>query len=148
MSTLSQKQFGKYLILDIFPANMGILPVLFKEISIQKHPRNKYLQLLGKFPSHDFHLIVGKFTEDTGDTGTGACPPPPIVTVGCSTHSEKFLNYMKFMVNQEKMEQLSQGAIVQNLERLVSNQQVSELVLADKFLFCPYISRKFPKGGG
>jgi hypothetical protein len=23
---------------------------------------------MGKFPSHDFHLIVGKFTEDTGDT--------------------------------------------------------------------------------
>ncbi len=22
-----------------------------------------------KFPSHDFHLTVGKFTEDTGDTG-------------------------------------------------------------------------------
>jgi hypothetical protein len=27
--TLSQKQFGKYLSLEIFPASMGILPVLF-----------------------------------------------------------------------------------------------------------------------
>ncbi len=43
MSTLSQKQFGKYLSLEIFPASMGTLPVLFTEISIQKHPRNKYL---------------------------------------------------------------------------------------------------------
>jgi hypothetical protein len=24
---------------------------------------------MGKFPSHDFHLIVGKITEDTWDTG-------------------------------------------------------------------------------
>ncbi len=23
---------------------------------------------MGKFPSHDFHLIVGKFPWDTGDT--------------------------------------------------------------------------------
>jgi hypothetical protein len=28
---------------------------------------------MGKFPSHDFHLIVGKFTQETGDT---AAPPP------------------------------------------------------------------------
>ncbi len=49
---------------------MGILPVPFEEISIQKHPRNKYLSLLGKFPSNDLLLIVGKVTEDTGDTGS------------------------------------------------------------------------------
>jgi hypothetical protein len=28
-ATLSQKQFGKYLSAEIFPASMGILPVLF-----------------------------------------------------------------------------------------------------------------------
>ncbi len=28
-----------------------------------------------KFPSHDFHRIVGKFTEDT--RYTDACPPHP-----------------------------------------------------------------------
>ncbi len=34
---------------------------------------------MGKFPSHDFHLIVGNFTEDTEDTGAwgGAGAPPP-----------------------------------------------------------------------
>jgi ArsR family metal-binding transcriptional regulator len=29
---------------------------------------------MGKFSSHDFHLIVGKFTQDTRDTA----PPPQI----------------------------------------------------------------------
>jgi hypothetical protein len=29
--TLSQKQFGKYYSAEIFPASMGILPVLFLE---------------------------------------------------------------------------------------------------------------------
>jgi hypothetical protein len=33
--TLSQKQFGKYLSLEIFPARMGIVPVLFEKISVQ-----------------------------------------------------------------------------------------------------------------
>ncbi len=47
----------------------------------------------GKFPSHDFHLIVGDFAEDTGDTG--ACPSPT-VTAGSSAPWEKFLNYIKF----------------------------------------------------
>jgi hypothetical protein len=60
--TLSQKQFGKYFSAEIFPASIGKEPVLFKKISIQQHPRKKYLQVMGKFPSHDFHLIVGKFT--------------------------------------------------------------------------------------
>ncbi len=32
-----------------------------------------------KFPSHDFHLIVGKFTEDTGDTGASPPPPPQLL---------------------------------------------------------------------
>jgi hypothetical protein len=41
--TLSQKQFGKYFGAEIFPASMGIIPVLFKKISIQQHPRKKYL---------------------------------------------------------------------------------------------------------
>ncbi len=38
-----------------------------------------------KFPSHDFHLIEGKFTQDTGDTA--ASPPPSTVTAGCSARS-------------------------------------------------------------
>ncbi len=42
-TTLSQKQFGKYLSAKIFPASMGIVPVLFEKISIQQHPRKKYL---------------------------------------------------------------------------------------------------------
>jgi hypothetical protein len=42
-STLSQKQFGKYFSAEIFPVSMGIVPVLFKKISIQQHPRKKYL---------------------------------------------------------------------------------------------------------
>jgi hypothetical protein len=29
VATLSQKQFGKYISLEIFPASMGIVPVLF-----------------------------------------------------------------------------------------------------------------------
>ncbi len=41
--TLSQKQFGKYFSAEIFPASMGIVLVLFKKISIQQHPRKKYL---------------------------------------------------------------------------------------------------------
>ncbi len=41
--TLSQKQLGKYLSLEIFPASMGRVPVLFQKISIKQHPRNKYL---------------------------------------------------------------------------------------------------------
>ncbi len=40
---LSQKLFGKYFNAEIFPASMGIVPVLFKKISIQQHPREKYL---------------------------------------------------------------------------------------------------------
>jgi hypothetical protein len=42
-TTLSQKQFGKYFSAEIFPASMGTVPVLFKKISIQQHPRKKYL---------------------------------------------------------------------------------------------------------
>jgi hypothetical protein len=42
-SALSQKQFGKYLGLEVFPASMGIVPVLLEKICIQQHPRNKYL---------------------------------------------------------------------------------------------------------
>jgi hypothetical protein len=40
---LSQKQFWKYFSAEIFPASMAIVPVLFKKISIQQHPRKKYL---------------------------------------------------------------------------------------------------------
>jgi hypothetical protein len=43
VATLSQKQFGKYFSAEIFPASMGIVLVLFKKISIQQHPRKKYL---------------------------------------------------------------------------------------------------------
>jgi hypothetical protein len=43
LHTLSQKQFGKYFSAEIFPASMGIVPVLFKKIFIQQHPRKKYL---------------------------------------------------------------------------------------------------------
>jgi hypothetical protein len=43
LHTLSQKQFGKYFSAEIFLASMGIVPVLFKKIYIQQHPRKKYL---------------------------------------------------------------------------------------------------------
>jgi hypothetical protein len=53
---------------------------------------------MGKFPSHDFHLTVGKFTQDTGYT---VASPPLLQDVGHL--AEKFLNYMKFIPNWEKM---------------------------------------------
>jgi hypothetical protein len=60
---------------------------------------------MGKFPSHDFHLIVGKFTQDTGDT---AAPPP-----STAAHlAEKFLNYMKFILYWEKIADFPYVAIV------------------------------------
>jgi hypothetical protein len=40
--TLSQKQFGKYLSLEIFPARMGIESVLFEKISCSGHQEPEY----------------------------------------------------------------------------------------------------------
>jgi hypothetical protein len=37
---------------------------------------------LGKYPSHNIHLIVGKITEDSRDTGAS---PPPELSTGCSS---------------------------------------------------------------
>jgi hypothetical protein len=31
---------------------------------------------MGKFPSYDFHLIVGKFTQDPRDTAPPPLQPP------------------------------------------------------------------------
>jgi hypothetical protein len=59
---------------------------------------------MGKFPFHDFHLIVGKFIQDTGDT---AAPPPPAAHL-----EEKFLNNIKFILNLEKIVLIIYGAIV------------------------------------
>jgi hypothetical protein len=65
---------------------------------------------MGKFPSHNFHLIVGKFTQDTGDSA--ASPPPSTVTADAAHVVEKFLNYMKFIGNWEKMVHIAFGALV------------------------------------
>jgi hypothetical protein len=43
LCTLSEMQFGKYISLEIFPASLGIVQLRFWKISIQQHPRNKYL---------------------------------------------------------------------------------------------------------
>ncbi len=55
---------------------------------------------MGKFPSHDFHRIIGKFTEDTGDTD--ACPPPPTVTAGCSAPSGKISELFEIYMREKK----------------------------------------------
>jgi hypothetical protein len=68
---------------------------------------------MGKSPSHDFHLTVGKFTEDTGDTG--ACPPPlppPQLLQDTAHLAEKFLNNMKFLWKREKICKFIYSAIV------------------------------------
>jgi hypothetical protein len=58
---------------------------------------------MGTFPSLDFHLIVGKFTQDTGDT---AAPP------SAAAHLvEKVLNYMKLILNWEKIFSITYDAI-------------------------------------
>jgi hypothetical protein len=75
---------------------MGIVPVVFKKISVQQYPRKKYLWFMGKFPSHDSHQIVGKFTEDTGDTAQ--------LLMDAAHLAEKFLNYMKFVFKFKKLE--------------------------------------------
>jgi hypothetical protein len=59
---------------------------------------------MGKLPFHDFHLIVGKFTQDTRDT---AAHPSTAAHL-----AEKFLNYMKFILNWEKIVHFTYGAIV------------------------------------
>jgi hypothetical protein len=46
---------------------------------------------MGKFPSHDFHLIVGKFTQDTGDT---AAPPPLQAPSGEISELFEIYNYL------------------------------------------------------
>ncbi len=59
---------------------------------------------MGKFHSHDFHLIVGKLTQDTGDTATPTPPPAHL--------AEKFLNYMKSIIDWEKITSIAYEAIV------------------------------------
>ncbi len=77
-----------------FPSQHGILPVLFQKISIQQYPRKKYLWLIGKFPSHDFHLIVGKFTQDNWDTA-----PPPHCSAPSREISELYKIYSQLGKN-------------------------------------------------
>jgi hypothetical protein len=107
---------------------------------------------MGKFPSHDFHLIVGKFTQDTGDTA-----PPPSTAAHLA---EVFLNYMKFILYWEKIVQSPYVATVYWLKKLPSDQKVGRLNPADiVFVFSLGFSeisegrtvksfRKFPKGEG
>jgi hypothetical protein len=65
---------------------------------------------MGKFPSHDFHLIVGKFTQDTRET---AAAPPPLQLLQDAAHlAKKFLNYMKFIGNWENLFHIAYWAIV------------------------------------
>ncbi len=105
---------------------------------------------MGKFTSHDFHLIVGKFTQDTGDTG----PRTAAHLV------EKFLNYMKFTLYWEKIVYFPQGVIVQWLKQLPSDQGVGRSNPADIIFIVSLVFseisegrsvksfRKFPKREG
>ncbi len=43
---------------------------------------------MGKFLSPDFHLIVGKFTENTGDTGAG---PHTVEQIHKKTEAENLM---------------------------------------------------------
>ncbi len=77
---------------------------------------------MGKFPSHDFRRIVGKFTEDTGDTD--ACPPTP-VTAGCCPPSGKISELFEIYIQMGKIcAILTYGAIEQSLEQLPPNQEI------------------------
>ncbi len=64
---------------------------------------------MGKFPYHDSHRIVGKFTEETVDTDA---PPPPELLQDAAHLAEKFLNYSKFISGWEYFWQFIYGAIV------------------------------------
>jgi hypothetical protein len=59
---------------------------------------------MGKFPSHDFHLIVGKFSQDTRDT---AAPP-----LHCSSPSGKMSELYEIYSNLGKSGLIANGAIV------------------------------------
>jgi hypothetical protein len=113
---------------------------------------------MGKFPSHDFHRIVGKFTEDTGDTD--ACPHPPTVTAGCSTPSGKISNYLKFICRWEKILKFYLCCDSVEFREAPLNQEVGGTNPVENFVisFLDFSEisegrwvkcfRKFPKGGG
>ncbi len=106
---------------------MEILPVLFQKISIQQYPRKKYLQLMGKFPSYDFHLIVGKFTQDTRDT---AAPP-----LHCSAPSGEISELYEIYIVLGKKQQISH--MQRQCSGLNSYRQIRRL--ANRFLTIQFL---------
>jgi hypothetical protein len=110
-----------------------------------------------KFPSHDFHRIVGKFNEDTGDNVT---PPPPQLLQDAAHLAEKFLNYLKFICRWEKIWIFYMWCDSVKVERLHLNQEVRGLTPIEKIFISSLdfseISKerwvkcfwKFLKGGG
>jgi hypothetical protein len=67
---------------------------------------------MGKFPSYDFHLIIGKIYGRHRGHWRLPHPPTPQLLQNAVHLEEIFLNYMKFIYNWETMGNTTCGAIV------------------------------------